>query len=36
MSEVAGRAKMERTIIERSLQDESLRRRLLEDPKATV
>jgi len=36
MSEAAGRAEMERRLVERSLQDESFRRRLLDDPKAVV
>jgi hypothetical protein len=38
MTEASGgvRAEMERRLIERSLQDEDFRRRLLEDPKATV
>ena len=36
MSEGTGRAEMERRLIERSLQDESFRQRLLEDPKAAV
>jgi hypothetical protein len=31
-----GRAEMERRLIQRSLQDESFRRRLLDDPKAAV
>ena len=31
-----GRAEMERTLIEKSLQDESLRQRLLADPKAAL
>jgi hypothetical protein len=31
-----GRAEMERRIIEKSLEDESFRQRLLADPKATV
>ena len=31
-----GRAEMERRIIQRSLEDESFRRRLIEDPKAAV
>ena len=31
-----GRAEMERRLIQRSLQDESFRQRLLEDPKAAV
>jgi hypothetical protein len=36
MTEGSGRTEMERRLIEKSLQDESFRRRLLEDPKATV
>src|SRR5215213_3713362 len=36
MSEGSGRAEMERRLIEKSLQDESFRRRLIEDPKGTV
>ena len=38
MTEAAGggRAEMERILIERSLQDEDFRQRLLEDPKAVV
>jgi Nitrile hydratase, alpha chain len=36
MSEGTGRAEMERRLVERSLQDESFRQRLLEDPKAAV
>src|SRR5215218_9338911 len=36
MSEGSGRAEMERRLIERSLQDESFRQRLIEDPKGTV
>jgi hypothetical protein len=37
MSEaMGGRAEMERRLIERSIQDESFRRRLLEDPRATM
>jgi hypothetical protein len=31
-----GRAEIERTIVQRSLQDEDFRRRLLDDPKAAV
>jgi hypothetical protein len=31
-----GRAEVERRLVESSLQDESLRQRLLADPKATV
>jgi hypothetical protein len=36
MSEASGRQEMERRLIERSLGDESFRRRLIEDPKAAV
>ena len=36
MIEGTGRAEMERRLVERSLQDESFRQRLLEDPKAAV
>ena len=36
MSEATGRAQMERRLIEKSLQDESFRQRLIEDPKAAV
>jgi hypothetical protein len=36
MSEGSGRTEMERRLIEKSLQDESFRRRLVEDPKGTV
>jgi hypothetical protein len=36
MSEATGRAEMERRLIEKGLEDESFRQRLLEDPKATV
>ena len=36
MSEATGRADMERRLIEKSLEDESFRRRLIEDPKAAV
>jgi hypothetical protein len=31
-----GRAEMERTLVQRSLQDDSFRQRLLDDPKAVV
>ena len=31
-----GRAEVERRLVQRSLQDESLRQRLLDDPKGTV
>ncbi len=36
MSEGSGRAEMERRLIEKSIEDESFRQRLLEDPKAAV
>ena len=36
MSEASGRQEMERRLIERSLQDDAFRQRLLADPKATV
>jgi hypothetical protein len=36
MSEGSGKAEVERRLIEKSLQDESFRRRLMEDPKGTV
>jgi hypothetical protein len=36
MSEGSGRAQVERSIIQRSVEDESFRRRLLEDPKGAV
>jgi hypothetical protein len=36
MSEAAGRQEMERRLVDRSLQDDAFRRRLLEDPRATV
>ena len=36
MSEATGRAQMERRLIERSLQDEGFRQRLLEDPRAVL
>ena len=36
MSEASGRAEMERRLIERSLKDDDFRRRLLEDPEATI
>ena len=36
MSEEAGRKQMERRLVERSLEDESFRQRLLEDPKGAV
>jgi hypothetical protein len=36
MSEGAGRAEMERRIIQRSIEDDAFRQQLLEDPKAAV
>ena len=36
MSEGSGRAEMERRLLQRSLQDDAFRRRLLEDPRAAV
>ena len=36
MSEGTGRAEMERRLIEKSLQDDAFRQKLLEDPKAAV
>ena len=36
MNEGSGRAEMERRLIEKSVEDESFRRRLIEDPKAAV
>jgi hypothetical protein len=36
MSEATGRAEMERRLIEKSVEDEDFRRRLIEDPKAAV
>ncbi len=36
MSEGSGRAEMERRIVQRSIEDESFRQQLLEDPKAAV
>ena len=36
MSEATGRAEMERRLIEKSLEDESFRQRLIEDPKGAV
>ena len=36
MSEASSRAEMERRLVQRSLQDEAFRQRLLEDPKAAV
>jgi hypothetical protein len=36
MSEASSRAEMERRLVQRSLEDEPFRQRLLEDPKAAV
>jgi hypothetical protein len=36
MSEATGRAEMERRLIEKSVEDEDFRQRLIEDPKGTV
>jgi len=36
MSEAASRTEMERRLVQRSIEDESLRQRLLSDPKAAV
>ena len=36
MSEASGRQEMERRLIEKSLQDESFREKLIEDPKGAV
>jgi hypothetical protein len=36
MSEGSARAEMERRIVQRSMEDESFRRRLMEDPKGAV
>jgi hypothetical protein len=36
MSEASSRAEMERRLVQRSLEDESFRQRLLEDPKAAM
>jgi Nitrile hydratase, alpha chain len=36
LSESSGREQVERRLIEKSLQDEDFRRRLLEDPRAAV
>ena len=36
MSEASGRQEIERRLIEKSLQDESFRQRLMEDPKGTL
>jgi len=36
MSEASGREQMERRLVQRSLQDEDFRQRLLEDPRATM
>jgi hypothetical protein len=36
MSEASSRAEVERRLVQRSLEDDAFRRRLLEDPKAAV
>ena len=36
MSEASSRAEMERKLVQRSLEDDAFRQRLLEDPKAAV
>ncbi len=36
MSEGSGRAEMERRLVQRSIEDDAFRRRLIEDPKAAV
>jgi hypothetical protein len=36
MSEASGRAEMERRLLEKSLEDEAFRQRLVEDPKGAV
>jgi hypothetical protein len=36
MSEASGRAEIERRLLQRSLQDDAFRRRLLDDPKGTL
>jgi hypothetical protein len=36
MSEASGRAQMERRLIEKSVEDEDFRQRLMEDPKGAV
>ena len=36
MSEASGRAEMESRLVDKSLRDESFRRRLMEDPKGAV
>ena len=36
MSEATSRAEMERSLIEKSIEDESFRQRLIEDPKGAV
>jgi hypothetical protein len=36
MSEASGRAEMERRLIEKSVEDDGFRRRLIEDPKGAV
>ena len=36
MSEASGRAEMESRLVQRSIEDESFRQRLIEDPKGAV
>ena len=36
MSEASGRQEMERRIVQRSIEDDAFRQRLIEDPKGTV
>src|SRR5215212_2032073 len=36
MSEASGRAEMERRLVQRSIEEEAFRQRLIEDPKGTV
>jgi hypothetical protein len=36
MSEATGRAEMERRLIEKSVEDDAFRQRLIEDPKGAV
>ena len=36
MSEASGRAEMERRLVQRSIEDDAFRRRLIEDPKGAV
>ena len=36
MSEASSRAEMERRLVQRSIEDDAFRRRLIEDPKAAV